>query len=91
MMLFDMIHCAALLKVPCLCTLKFDAREFDRCQEWLFLLVSQFLTVTVNVSMQTPPLISVVRAVPTVVKHSKSSRRKQTSENAVMIIIFHKT
>jgi len=35
--------------------------------------------VTVKVSVQAPPAASVVNAVATVVKHSKSSLRKHTS------------
>ncbi len=35
-------------------------------------------TVTMNWSLQTPPLTSVVSPVPIKVKHSKSRRRKQT-------------
>ena len=42
-------------------------------------LTSSSLTVTVNMSVQAPPLTSVVRPEATVVKHSKSSLRKQTS------------
>jgi hypothetical protein len=55
--------------------------EDKTCGQLLLIYTTMFLTVTLNVSTQTPPSVSTVSAGPRMLKVSKSSLNQQISEN----------